>query len=123
MAFFLCYLIARRPWCSAVLSFQGAIMFGTFDFRGVGENSDMSSSPDPSDSRTEPPKSTGYKSPGLRGIRTTSLFRAVNPELFIKPMEEREDMCNGLSHANNSALSCRLGWTISHDRMLSMVPL
>ncbi|XP_069743484.1 small integral membrane protein 8 isoform X3 [Narcine bancroftii] len=60
-------------------------MFGTFDFRGVGENSDMSSSPDPSDSRTEPPKSTGYKSPGLRGIRTTSLFRAVNPELFIKP--------------------------------------
>ncbi|XP_059838368.1 small integral membrane protein 8 [Hemitrygon akajei] len=45
----------------------------------------MSSSPDPTDAKTEPPKSTGYKSPGLRGIRTTSLFRAVNPELFIKP--------------------------------------
>ncbi|XP_051510857.1 small integral membrane protein 8 [Myxocyprinus asiaticus] len=28
---------------------------------------------------------SGYRSPGLRGVRTTSLFRAVNPELFIKP--------------------------------------
>uniref|UniRef100_UPI00398EA1F1 small integral membrane protein 8 isoform X1 n=1 Tax=Pristiophorus japonicus TaxID=55135 RepID=UPI00398EA1F1 len=45
----------------------------------------MSSSPDPADAKTEPPKSAGDKSPGLRGIRTTSLFRAVNPELFIKP--------------------------------------
>ncbi|XP_055492033.1 small integral membrane protein 8 isoform X4 [Leucoraja erinacea] len=45
----------------------------------------MSASPDPTDSRTQPPKDTGYKSPGLRGIRTTSLFRAINPELFIKP--------------------------------------
>ncbi|XP_076872782.1 small integral membrane protein 8 isoform X2 [Brachyhypopomus gauderio] len=26
-----------------------------------------------------------YRSPGLRGVKTTSLFRAVNPELFIKP--------------------------------------
>ncbi|KAK1805582.1 hypothetical protein P4O66_019863 [Electrophorus voltai] len=26
-----------------------------------------------------------YRSPGFRGARTTSLFRAVNPELFIKP--------------------------------------
>ncbi len=24
--------------------------------------------------------------PGLRGVRTTSLFRAVNPELFIRPV-------------------------------------
>ncbi|XP_055042163.1 small integral membrane protein 8 [Misgurnus anguillicaudatus] len=30
-------------------------------------------------------RETGYRSPGLRGVRTTSLFRAVNPELFIKP--------------------------------------
>ncbi|KAK9956036.1 hypothetical protein ABG768_013793 [Culter alburnus] len=28
---------------------------------------------------------SGYRSPGLRGVTTTSLFRAVNPELFIKP--------------------------------------
>ncbi|XP_061785292.1 small integral membrane protein 8 isoform X2 [Nerophis lumbriciformis] len=26
-----------------------------------------------------------YSTPGLRGVQTTSLFRAVNPELFIKP--------------------------------------
>ncbi|XP_048387169.1 small integral membrane protein 8 [Stegostoma tigrinum] len=45
----------------------------------------MSSSPNPTDTKTEYPKSAGYKSPGLRGIRTTNLFRAVNPELFIKP--------------------------------------
>uniref|UniRef100_UPI00398E4538 small integral membrane protein 8 isoform X2 n=1 Tax=Pristiophorus japonicus TaxID=55135 RepID=UPI00398E4538 len=49
----------------------------------------MSSSPDPADAKTEPPKSAGDKSPGLRGIRTTSLFRAVNPELFIKPKTRR----------------------------------
>lgn len=28
----------------------------------------------------------GYRDPGLRGVRTTTLFRAVNPELFIKPV-------------------------------------
>ncbi|XP_016111469.1 small integral membrane protein 8 [Sinocyclocheilus grahami] len=28
---------------------------------------------------------SGSRSPGLRGVRSTSLFRAVNPELFIKP--------------------------------------
>ncbi|NP_001019604.2 small integral membrane protein 8 isoform 1 [Danio rerio] len=36
----------------------------------------------------EPPSSAAepaYRSPGLRGVRTTSLFRAVNPELFIRP--------------------------------------
>ncbi|KAG7258154.1 hypothetical protein CRUP_031579 [Coryphaenoides rupestris] len=27
----------------------------------------------------------GFRDPGLRGARTTTLFRAVNPELFIKP--------------------------------------
>ncbi|TRY87735.1 hypothetical protein DNTS_031802 [Danionella cerebrum] len=27
----------------------------------------------------------GFRSPGLRGARTTSLFRAINPELFIRP--------------------------------------
>uniref|UniRef100_A0A8C5ES01 Small integral membrane protein 8 n=1 Tax=Gouania willdenowi TaxID=441366 RepID=A0A8C5ES01_GOUWI len=33
----------------------------------------------------EGPPEKGYQSPGLRGARTTTLFRAVNPELFIKP--------------------------------------
>lgn len=28
----------------------------------------------------------GYRTPGLRGVQTTTLFRAVNPELFIKPV-------------------------------------
>ncbi|KAM3861186.1 small integral membrane protein 8 [Diretmus argenteus] len=27
----------------------------------------------------------GYRTPGLRSATTTTLFRAVNPELFIKP--------------------------------------
>uniref|UniRef100_W5NJW0 Small integral membrane protein 8 n=2 Tax=Lepisosteidae TaxID=7915 RepID=W5NJW0_LEPOC len=27
----------------------------------------------------------GYRAPGLRGVQTTTLFRAINPELFIKP--------------------------------------
>uniref|UniRef100_A0A1A8MZ33 Small integral membrane protein 8 n=2 Tax=Nothobranchius TaxID=28779 RepID=A0A1A8MZ33_9TELE len=31
------------------------------------------------------PGEKGFRSPGLRGAQTTSLFRAVNPELFIKP--------------------------------------
>ncbi|XP_063078834.1 small integral membrane protein 8 [Engraulis encrasicolus] len=30
-------------------------------------------------------KESGYRTPGLRGAQTTTLFRAVNPELFIKP--------------------------------------
>lgn len=28
----------------------------------------------------------GFRTPGLRGAQTTTLFRAVNPELFIKPV-------------------------------------
>ncbi|KAM6915465.1 small integral membrane protein 8 [Xenentodon cancila] len=31
------------------------------------------------------PGGRGFRSPGLRGAQTTTLFRAVNPELFIKP--------------------------------------
>nr|XP_020468540.1 small integral membrane protein 8 [Monopterus albus] len=31
------------------------------------------------------PGEKGYRVPGLRGAKTTTLFRAVNPELFIKP--------------------------------------
>ncbi|KAM9703755.1 small integral membrane protein 8 [Menidia menidia] len=26
-----------------------------------------------------------FRTPGLTGVQTTSLFRALNPELFIKP--------------------------------------
>ncbi|KAJ3606231.1 hypothetical protein NHX12_025751 [Muraenolepis orangiensis] len=53
---------------------------------------DMSSSAD--SGGTDGPKKDGprapvrreeYRVPGLRGVRTTTLFRAVNPELFVKP--------------------------------------
>ncbi|XP_036941678.1 small integral membrane protein 8 [Acanthopagrus latus] len=33
----------------------------------------------------EGPGDKGYRTPGLRGAQTTTLFRAVNPELFIRP--------------------------------------
>ncbi|KAF3702523.1 Small integral membrane protein 8 [Channa argus] len=33
----------------------------------------------------ENPRKKGFRTPGLRGAQTTTLFRAVNPELFIKP--------------------------------------
>ncbi|XP_077343410.1 small integral membrane protein 8 [Lithobates pipiens] len=46
----------------------------------------MSSSPsEPSDIKNDTPKEKDYRTPGFRGVKTTSLFRAVNPELFIKP--------------------------------------
>ncbi|XP_018599234.1 small integral membrane protein 8 [Scleropages formosus] len=41
----------------------------------------MMSSPDFGNGKQE----NGLKTPGLRGAKTTTLFRAVNPELFIKP--------------------------------------
>lgn len=31
---------------------------------------------------------TDYRTPGLRRAQTTTLFRAVNPELFIKPVRD-----------------------------------
>ncbi|XP_060611032.2 small integral membrane protein 8 [Anolis sagrei] len=37
------------------------------------------------DLQQEAPKEKDFRTPGLRGARTTTLFRAVNPELFIKP--------------------------------------
>ncbi|KAG8444789.1 hypothetical protein GDO86_009817 [Hymenochirus boettgeri] len=43
-----------------------------------------SNSSEPSNSKSGTPKEE-YRTPGLRGVRQTSLFRAVNPELFIKP--------------------------------------
>ncbi|KAL7889105.1 hypothetical protein AOLI_G00040790 [Acnodon oligacanthus] len=33
----------------------------------------------------EPDSKDQYRSPGLRGMKSTTLFRAVNPELFIRP--------------------------------------
>ena len=46
----------------------------------------MSSANQPPDLQDEAPKDKDYRSPGLRGVKTTTLFRAVNPELFIKPV-------------------------------------
>ncbi|XP_070843627.1 small integral membrane protein 8 [Chaetodon trifascialis] len=37
------------------------------------------------DKGKESAREKGYRTPGLRGAKTTTLFRAVNPELFIKP--------------------------------------
>ncbi|KAM9333588.1 small integral membrane protein 8 [Pholidichthys leucotaenia] len=33
----------------------------------------------------EGPGEKGFRIPGLRGAQTSTLFRAVNPELFIRP--------------------------------------
>ncbi|XP_055391518.1 small integral membrane protein 8 [Bubalus kerabau] len=45
----------------------------------------MSSAPEPPAFKKELPKEKDLGNVGLRGVRTTTLFRAVNPELFIKP--------------------------------------
>ncbi|XP_065767632.1 small integral membrane protein 8 [Muntiacus reevesi] len=45
----------------------------------------MSSAPEPPVFKKDPPKEKDPGNAGLRGVRTTALFRAVNPELFIKP--------------------------------------
>ncbi|XP_041523830.1 small integral membrane protein 8 [Microtus oregoni] len=45
----------------------------------------MSSEPEPPATKKDPPKERNFENPGLRGTHTTTLFRAVNPELFIKP--------------------------------------
>ena len=45
----------------------------------------MSSAPEPPASEKEPPKEKDLGNVGLRGVGTTTLFRAVNPELFVKP--------------------------------------
>ncbi|XP_034555542.1 small integral membrane protein 8 [Notolabrus celidotus] len=34
---------------------------------------------------TEAPREKGFRTPGLRGAQTSTLFRAFNPELFVKP--------------------------------------
>ncbi|XP_053446911.1 small integral membrane protein 8 [Nycticebus coucang] len=45
----------------------------------------MSSPPEPPMFKKETPTEKAFQNPGLRGVHTTTLFRAVNPELFIKP--------------------------------------
>lgn len=45
---------------------------------------------------------SSYRSPGLRGLNTTSLFRAVNPELFIRPASEHTPVPN--AHTLQSGL-------------------
>ncbi|XP_006902090.1 PREDICTED: small integral membrane protein 8 [Elephantulus edwardii] len=45
----------------------------------------MSSAPDPPAFKNQSFNEKDFRDPGLRGVRTTNLFRAVNPELFIKP--------------------------------------
>uniref|UniRef100_A0A8V0XAI0 Small integral membrane protein 8 n=2 Tax=Gallus gallus TaxID=9031 RepID=A0A8V0XAI0_CHICK len=51
-----------------------------FVFRRYSPTVEMSSSKTPHGNETP-----NEGNPGLRGARTTTLFRAVNPELFIKP--------------------------------------
>ncbi|XP_077408766.1 small integral membrane protein 8 isoform X2 [Vanacampus margaritifer] len=36
---------------------------------------------------------TDYRTPGLRSAQTTTLFRAVNPELFVKPVNRTTEFC------------------------------
>ncbi|TNN38331.1 Small integral membrane protein 8 [Liparis tanakae] len=33
----------------------------------------------------ESPGEKGFRAPGMRGVPSTALFRALNPELFMKP--------------------------------------
>nr|XP_056715191.1 small integral membrane protein 8-like [Euleptes europaea] len=39
----------------------------------------------PPDLQHEAPKEKDYRVPGLQSVQTTTLFRVVYPELFIKP--------------------------------------
>ncbi|MGH0170312.1 UNVERIFIED_CONTAM: hypothetical protein FKN15_070049 [Acipenser sinensis] len=60
-----------------------------------------SQSAEPGGGKAEVPKEKDFKTPGLRGIQTTTLFRAVNPELFIKPVS-----VPGIRKYN----ACKAGW-------------
>uniref|UniRef100_A0A8D2NGA5 Small integral membrane protein 8 n=1 Tax=Zonotrichia albicollis TaxID=44394 RepID=A0A8D2NGA5_ZONAL len=47
--------------------------------------------PSPNMPSTKPPnenETPTERKPGLRSVQTTMLFRAVNPELFIKPVRQ-----------------------------------
>ncbi len=47
-------------------------------------------------------------SPGLRGVRTTSLFRAVNPELFIRPASALHSPASVLYYTRHIRAAVRL---------------
>ncbi|XP_063089260.1 small integral membrane protein 8 isoform X4 [Cavia porcellus] len=74
----------------------------------------MSSASDRPTLKQEPPKEKDFRNPGLRGMRTTTLFRAINPELFIKPIPLKIEHQTSVPR---SCLSCQLakhgGLTIS----------
>ncbi|KAM4693648.1 small integral membrane protein 8 isoform 1-T4 [Discoglossus pictus] len=44
-----------------------------------------SSSSEPPGVKSDATKEKDFRTPGFRSVKTTTLFRAVNPELFIKP--------------------------------------
>ncbi|XP_053565064.1 small integral membrane protein 8 [Bombina bombina] len=44
-----------------------------------------SPSSEPPGTKSDVAKEKDYRTPGFRSVNTTTLFRAVNPELFIKP--------------------------------------
>ncbi|XP_024057592.1 small integral membrane protein 8 isoform X2 [Terrapene carolina triunguis] len=72
----------------------------------------MSSAPEPPNIKKEAPKEKDSRIPGLRGVRTTTLFRAVNPELFIKPVRgsfRDKQTCYGFWTHNNYPV-CGLHW-------------
>ena len=37
---------------------------------------------------------SGFREPGWRRLDSTAAFRAVNPELFIKPVSKHSHVCN-----------------------------
>lgn len=45
-----------------------------------------------SGSDKDAPKEGNFRIPGLRGAKTTTLFRAVNPELFIRPVRPTDEL-------------------------------
>lgn len=49
----------------------------------------------------------GYRTPGLRGAQTTTLFRAFNPELFIKPVRPA-NLFTLLSHGETKVSAPKL---------------
>jgi hypothetical protein len=70
----------------------------------------MSSAPDPPTVKKEPLKEKNFENPGLRGAHTTTLFRAVNPELFIKPVRKasRRLVCFPVALVYREEILCRL---------------
>lgn len=81
------HAVRTHPECELILGECSSVFFiimtSTFYsvFRKYSTLTKMSSTNSPNASET--PKE---RKPGLRSVQTTMLFRAVNPELFIKPV-------------------------------------